>query len=175
VVPYLTDWFYSQKRVEKKRKSYTGSKKPLPTLIKEKEPLWYLVPSIAFCNCTLQPCRVHVFQPLSTAMQSACFPVACHAQSLAATNRVTEQLVGRLLRVTSVLFNKLNGQSCLYLRCLWTKQGKPPRWRNHPAEECVFCIAVVPNASTSSVYPRLCTRSLLILVCASESASATHL
>jgi hypothetical protein len=29
---------------EYKRENYAGSEKPLPTLIKEKEPLWYRVP-----------------------------------------------------------------------------------------------------------------------------------
>jgi len=29
-------------------------------------------------------------------------------------------------------------------------QEKPPRWKKHPAEEWV-CIAVVPNATTSSL------------------------
>jgi hypothetical protein len=32
-----------RKRKEK-RKNYAGSEKPLPALIKEKEPLWYQVP-----------------------------------------------------------------------------------------------------------------------------------
>jgi hypothetical protein len=27
-----------------KRKNYAGSEKPLPTLIKEKEPFWYCIP-----------------------------------------------------------------------------------------------------------------------------------
>ena len=35
-------------------------------------------------------------------------------------------------------------------------QEKPLRWKNHPAEEWVLCIAMIPNASTSSVRPRLC-------------------
>jgi hypothetical protein len=35
-------------------------------------------------------------------------------------------------------------------------QERPSRWKNHPAEERVVCIAVVLNASTSFVYPRLC-------------------
>jgi hypothetical protein len=35
-------------------------------------------------------------------------------------------------------------------------QERPPRWKNHPVEEWVLCIAMVPNASTSSVHPRLC-------------------
>jgi hypothetical protein len=29
---------------KKKRKNYAGSEKPLPSLTKEKEPLWYRVP-----------------------------------------------------------------------------------------------------------------------------------
>jgi hypothetical protein len=34
-------------------------------------------------------------------------------------------------------------------------QERPPKWKNHPAEEWVLCISVVLNASTSSVYPHL--------------------
>jgi hypothetical protein len=33
-----------------KKKNYAGSEKPLPTLIKEKEPLWYRVTSFAVRN-----------------------------------------------------------------------------------------------------------------------------
>ena len=33
-----------KKLVVVKRKNYAGSEKPLPTLIKEKEPLWHRVP-----------------------------------------------------------------------------------------------------------------------------------
>ena len=43
-------------------------------------------------------------------------------------------------------------------------QERPPRWKNHPAEEWVICIAVVPNAST--VHPRLCALCSYLCSCA---------
>ena len=49
-------------------------------------------------------------------------------------------------------------------------QERPPRWKNHLAEEWVLCTAMVPNA-----FYQFCTsthvRSLLILVCLSASAT----
>jgi hypothetical protein len=43
VTGFLLTWLTAA--TSGKKENYAGSKKPLPTLFKEKEPLWYQVPS----------------------------------------------------------------------------------------------------------------------------------
>jgi len=76
------------------------------------------------------------------------FGSTCYAQSLAVTNRVTDQLSW----LTIESFHMSCSISWLVLLINDNAFGprKAPRWKNHPAEEWV-CFAVVPNASTSSL------------------------
>ena len=49
-----------------------------------------------------------------------------------------------------------NWQSINWWLRVPSDQERPLRWENHPAGDWVICISMVPNASTSSVHPRLC-------------------
>jgi hypothetical protein len=66
---------------------------------------------------------------------------------------------------------------CCVLLIIWGAFGpiRPPRWKNHPAEEWGVCVTVVPNALV--LYFHGCALSAHTRACVrvSISVSATHL
>ena len=80
-----------------------------------------------------------------------------HGSSLK-TAYVVHSLRGMFLPLASGASNECIQKPpwVLLINDMPSDQERPPRWENHPAGDWVICISMVPNASTSSVHPRLC-------------------